>query len=113
MKFFCDRCDGFGWYEGGKKYLQTKCEQCNGTGYATPAEEKKPKKRIPNVDRLNQNSLIDLQWQLFHEIQVQDEQGFFQWIATNCGSDREAWGYESTCLFIMAGFFESMTEEDD
>lgn len=28
---WCDRCDGCGWYEGGKT-LQTKCEKCNGTG---------------------------------------------------------------------------------
>jgi len=27
----CDRCDGCGWYEGGKT-IQTKCEVCNGTG---------------------------------------------------------------------------------
>lgn len=27
----CDRCDGCGWYEGGKT-LQTTCEECNGTG---------------------------------------------------------------------------------
>ena len=27
----CSYCDGCGWYEGGK-YLQTQCEQCNGTG---------------------------------------------------------------------------------
>jgi len=27
----CDRCDGCGWYEGGR-WFQTKCEKCNGTG---------------------------------------------------------------------------------
>jgi DnaJ-class molecular chaperone len=27
----CDRCDGCGWYEGGKT-LQTTCEICGGTG---------------------------------------------------------------------------------
>jgi len=27
----CERCDGCGWYEGGE-YLQTVCEDCNGTG---------------------------------------------------------------------------------
>jgi len=29
---YCDRCDGVGWYEGGKT-LQTTCEACAGTGY--------------------------------------------------------------------------------
>ncbi len=28
---YCDRCDGCGWYEGGPT-LQTRCEDCNGTG---------------------------------------------------------------------------------
>lgn len=28
---WCPRCDGCGWYEGGKT-LQTECEQCKGTG---------------------------------------------------------------------------------
>ena len=28
---YCDRCDGCGWYEGGKT-LQTECEVCDGTG---------------------------------------------------------------------------------
>jgi hypothetical protein len=28
---YCDRCDGCGWYEGGKA-IQTDCEKCNGTG---------------------------------------------------------------------------------
>lgn len=27
----CSRCDGCGWYEGGKA-LQTGCEECGGTG---------------------------------------------------------------------------------
>ena len=27
----CDRCDGVGWYEGGKT-LKTTCERCHGTG---------------------------------------------------------------------------------
>jgi hypothetical protein len=27
----CNRCDGCGWYEGGKT-IQTKCEVCHGTG---------------------------------------------------------------------------------
>jgi hypothetical protein len=27
----CDRCDGYGWYEGGVT-LQTSCERCGGTG---------------------------------------------------------------------------------
>lgn len=27
----CDRCDGCGWYEGGKT-LQTRCEVCDGSG---------------------------------------------------------------------------------
>jgi len=31
MKWECDRCDGCGWYEGGKA-LKTKCEKCGGTG---------------------------------------------------------------------------------
>lgn len=30
---YCDRCDGCGWYEGGKT-LQTTCEKCGGTGVA-------------------------------------------------------------------------------
>jgi len=28
---YCDRCDGCGWYEGGKT-LKTTCEKCGGTG---------------------------------------------------------------------------------
>jgi hypothetical protein len=28
---YCDRCDGCGWYEGGKT-LKTTCEVCGGTG---------------------------------------------------------------------------------
>lgn len=28
----CDRCDGVGWYEGGKT-LQTQCNKCSGRGY--------------------------------------------------------------------------------
>lgn len=28
---WCPRCDGCGWYEGGKQLI-TKCEQCKGTG---------------------------------------------------------------------------------
>lgn len=28
---YCDRCDGCGWYEGGKT-LQTLCADCRGTG---------------------------------------------------------------------------------
>lgn len=31
MAEYCDRCDGCGWYEGGKT-LQTECETCGGTG---------------------------------------------------------------------------------
>lgn len=29
---YCDHCDGTGEYEGGPKYLLTKCEKCNGKG---------------------------------------------------------------------------------
>lgn len=35
----CDRCDGCGWYEGGKT-IQTSCEVCQGTGIV---------KRVPFV----------------------------------------------------------------
>lgn len=28
---WCDRCDGCGWYEGGKT-LQTTCHECGGAG---------------------------------------------------------------------------------
>lgn len=30
-KVYCERCDGCGWYEGGKT-IQTKCEECGGSG---------------------------------------------------------------------------------
>ncbi len=40
---YCDRCDGCGWYEGGKS-LQTECEKCGGSSLidrlAKPAGEK-------------------------------------------------------------------------
>jgi DnaJ-class molecular chaperone len=32
---WCPRCDGCGWYEGGKT-LGTTCEQCKGTGKIKP-----------------------------------------------------------------------------
>lgn len=35
---YCDRCDGCGWYEGGKT-LQTDCEKCKGTGVLDSATE--------------------------------------------------------------------------
>lgn len=30
---YCERCDGCGWYEGGRT-IQTRCERCDGTGVA-------------------------------------------------------------------------------
>lgn len=30
-QIYCERCDGCGWYEGGKT-LRTKCEECDGAG---------------------------------------------------------------------------------
>lgn len=57
-KEYCDRCNGVGWYEGGKT-LQTLCEQCKGTGYKPPPKDEEAKAlfeelqhRLEQVERL-------------------------------------------------------------
>ncbi len=39
-KQWCDSCDGCGWVEGGRRYLQTKCYECDGTGKVWPRRAK-------------------------------------------------------------------------
>ncbi len=38
-QMYCDRCDGCGWYDGGRT-LQTKCERCGGTGVVRVPSER-------------------------------------------------------------------------
>lgn len=44
LKADCDRCDGCGWYEGGK-YIHTTCEKCHGKGYVI-LSSKKPSRKV-------------------------------------------------------------------
>lgn len=48
---WCDRCDGCGWYEGGKT-LQTTCEKCRGTGRVRVEVESVTKPKKPKVVKL-------------------------------------------------------------
>lgn len=45
-RVYCWRCDGCGWYEGGKT-LQTKCEVCAGTGVLIVDRAKAWQERTP------------------------------------------------------------------
>jgi rRNA maturation protein Nop10 len=68
--FECDRCDGCGWYEGGKT-LKTTCEKCGGTGVI-----KKPKQYKEEVDK-----------ELYEDVQ-RDNSSFYTYFRI----DFEDWG---------------------